>query len=140
MRTLNFEKHWIFEHKPGTFEWRCALSLNLFKWMIRHPVFGSVIVEFSLSCRTCARMLEETVRELLKASTEVEEKVRRGVVDQDTAVKKKAESAQRNEVMAQIKGDRAERQVRVTAPAEMQYERHKHSSMSFTSCVRLMSD
>lgn len=75
---------------------------------------------------TCSRVLEQTVKELSKASTEVEEKVRRGGVDHDTAAKKKAEDAQRKKVLAQIKGDKAERQVRVTV---------RHSPCGHSACA-----
>lgn len=60
-----------------------------------------------------ARLIEEAVQVLQKASAEVEDKVRRSVVEHDAAAKKRAENAQRSQVLAQIKGDKEERQVNV---------------------------
>lgn len=56
-------------------------------------------------------MLEQTLKVLQKALREVEEKARRVAVEHDAAAKKDAENAHRDQILAQIKGDKHARQV-----------------------------
>jgi len=78
--TVDFEKHWVFQHQPDSFEWR---------------------------------VLELACADLHKAEKQVREKLQRTAAEEHAAAqRKRAQGAERNQVLQQIAGDKSERQDR----------------------------